>query len=419
MAELLECRWGKLRLFAARINTQSGRTQVVHNPASGDVHQVQDRGLVERRVRCHLQFDDFPGQPSPAAAALALESAKNTGETAVFQHPLLGRFVASIGEFNAEIDEYSVISAEAEFIQEAPADGVQQAATTASAATGEASVSAAADALDTQLANIGQLKMSAAGAAAVTAKIPAGSGVLARLSAIRGSINMTVASAKAFAVSISTQVASAANGLSADAAAIIGAPTETQFAAFGASSALNALLLSPAGENFDLTAALPAPSGFGARVADPAATLGMVASSDAQQGLFSATTLDARVSAARWRQDGVTARDIVNDASRISTNIAVLIEAGGLETDLALWPAFRAAIMLGGAVRTAAGDATADTPAVFLMRVTDRTALLPLAARLYGGAEAADRAKQIRSLNSIPTPGWLDPGDYVMPVKAA
>lgn len=418
MAELLECRWGKLRLFAARINTQGGRTQVVHNPASGDVHQVQDRGLVERRVRCHLQFDDFPGQPSPAAAALALESAKNTGETAVFQHPLLGRFVASIGEFNAEIDEFSVISAEAEFIQEAPADGVQQ-STTVAAATGEASVSAAADALDTQLANIGQLKMSAAGAAAVTAKIPAGSGVLARLSSIRGSINMTVASAKAFAVSISTQVSSAANGLSADAAAIIGAPTETQFAAFGASAALNALLLSPAGENFDLTAALPAPSGFGARVADPAATLGMVASSDAQQGLFSATTLDARVSSARWRQDGVTARDIVNDASRISTNIAVLIESGGLETDLALWPAFRAAIMLGGAVRTAAGDATADTPAVFLMRVTDRTALLPLAARIYGGAEAADRAIQIRSLNSIPTPGWLDPGDYVMPVKAA
>lgn len=417
-AALLECRWGKLRLFASRVNTQGGRTLIVHSPASGDVHPTQDRGLVARRVRCHLQFDDFPGQPSALESARALNAAKDSGESALFQHPIEGRFMASVGEFNSEIDEHSVITAEAEFVQQSADAAVTAIGPGTSPSVGEVAVNAAAEAMDTQLANLGQLKMSAAGAAAVTAKLPGTSGVLTRLSQVRGSITMTVASSKAFAININGQVASAANGLAADAAAIVGAPTETQFSAFAASSALNSLLLTPAGEQFDLTTVLPAPSGFGAKTADPANVLGMQASADAQQGMFAATTLDARVSVARWKQDGVTARDVIIDASRISSNIALMIEVGGFETDLGLWSAFRAAIMLGGAVRNAAAAATSDAPAIFLMRVRARTALLPLVAQLYGGAEAFERERQVLSLNNIPTPGWLDPGDYAMPVKS-
>jgi len=418
-SELLECRWGKLRLFARHINTDGGRTQVVHNQSSGDVHPVQDRGLREVRVRCQLQFDDFPGQPSPRDAALALKAAKNSGQKAVFQHPIEGRFLASIGEFHSEIDEHSIITAEAEFIQEAPDEPILPTGAGTGQTPGESAVSAAATAMDTQLANLGLLKMSSSAAGAMLAKIPGGSGPLDQLNAVRGTINVTVAQAAAFAQGIAEQTATTANAISSEASAVVGAPTATEFSAFAASSALNSLLLAPAGENFDLTTVVQPPSGLGARAADPSTTLAIEATKEAQQGLFSATTMDARVSVARWTRTEVTTREILIDAARISNNIATMIEVVGLQDALELYPAFRAAIMLGESVRQAASAAMADTPKVFLMRVRERCALLPLAARLYGGAQAVDRVRQILSLNDIATPGWLNPGDYVMPAKAA
>lgn len=412
-SELSECRWGKLRLFASRINTDGSRTLVVHNRSAGDRHTVQNRGLRERRVRCQLQFDDFPGQPAPVDAALALKAASVSGEAQIFQHPLEGRFLASIGEFHSEIDERSVITAECEFVQEDDEVTVVPTGAGTGAAAGLVSVGAAAEALDTQLANLGQLAMSAAVAAALSAKIPNGAGPLERLQTLRGKINLSVAQAKAFAVGIADQTADTANSLASDASNIIGAPIETQFAAFKASSALDSLLLAPAGESFDLTTVAPAPSGFG-RKQDPSTTLALASTKEANQGLFSATTLDARVSVAKWSQVDVSTHDVLIDAARISSNLALLLEA--LQTDLSLWPAFRAALMLGNAVRLAAQAATSETPAVFTMRIRDRCSLLKLAARLYGGAQAADRVRQIQSLNAIPTPGWLEPGDYTMPV---
>lgn len=414
---LSECRWGKLRLFASRINTDGTRTLVVHNRSAGDQHTVQDRGLRERRVRCQLQFDDFPGQPSPRDAALALKAASKSGQAAIFQHPLEGRFLASIGDFHSEIDENSVISAECEFVQEGDDLAIIPTGAGSGVGAGASSVNAAAETLDTQLANVGLLKMSSSTAASLAGKIPGGAGPVDRLNAVRGKIDMSVATAKAFAVGLANQVAAVANSLSSEAAAIIGAPTETQFAAFKASSALDSLLLSPAGESFDLTTVIPAPSGFGK--ADPSTTLAIASTGEAQQGLFSATTIDARVSVAKWSQADVSTRDVMIDAARISANISIIIELAGLQSDLSLWPAFRAAIMLGDAVRSAAMSATSDTPSVFTMRVRDREALLPLAARLYGGAQAFDRVRQILSLNDISTPGWLEPGDYLMPTPRA
>lgn len=415
-SELLECRWGKLRLFASRINTDGTRTLVVHNRSAGDKHTVQNRGLAERRVRCQLQFDSFPGQPAPVDAALALERAKNSGEAQIFQHPLLGRFLASIGDFRSEIDESSVISAECEFVQESDDEAITPTGSGTGSAAGPVSVNAAAEALDTQLANLGQLAMSAPVAAALAAKIPGGSGPLERLQTIRGKINLSVAQAKAFAVGIANQVAATANSLSSDASAIVGAPIETQFAVFKATSALDSLLLAPAGESLDLTTSIPPPSGFG-RNQDPSSTLAIAATKEAQQGLFSSVTLDARVSVARWSQVDVTTHDVLIDAARISANLSILIDL--LRDDLSLWPAFRATIMLGDSVRAAALAATSETPTVFTMRVRDRTALLPLAARLYGGASAIDRVRQIQSLNAIATPGWLEPGDYTMPTPGS
>ena len=133
--------------------------------------------------------------------------------------------------------------------------------------------------------------------------------------------------------------------------------------------------------------------------------------------MFAMTTIDARVAVAVWSDGDISTRQILIDAARISNNIAVMIEVGGFESDLALWPAFRSVIMLGESIRAAAIAATSETPAVFVMRIIQPTALLPLAARIYGGASAAERARQITELNDISTPGWIPPGDYLMPIR--
>src|SRR5262249_27239864 len=149
------------------------------------------------------------------------------------------------------------------FVQEDEDQAIAPTGSGSSGAAGMGSVSAAAEALDTQLANLGQLAMSAPLAAGIAGKIPGGAGPPAQLENIRGKINLSVAQAKAFAVGIANQTADAANSLSSDASAIVGAPIETQFAAFKASSALDSLLLAPAGESFDLTTVAQTPSGFG------------------------------------------------------------------------------------------------------------------------------------------------------------
>jgi cell division septum initiation protein DivIVA len=413
VTDLIECRWGKIRMFVGEVHTDSGRTQVVHELSSGDEHPVQDRGLRIRRTRVKIQFDDFPGQLSPVDAALALERAKNTGQTAIFQHPLLGRYLASIGEYNSTIDESSVVSAEAEFIQEAPDIAVTPTGAASSGTSGEASVTAAASTLDNALAKTGQLKMSAATLTAIASPLAGGPTLLASIANARGTLDLTVATASALATGIASSAQAAADSLSAEASTIIGTPSTVGFAFGGAQASLTALGLSAADAARQLAQRVPSQPG------NASVTLATAASAEASTGNFAATTIDARVSIAAWNNGDVPTRQIMIDAARISNNIAVMIDVGGLELDLALWPAFKAAIMLGDAVRDAAIAATSDTPAVFTMRVVERTALLPLAARIYGGAQAQDRAAQIATLNDIPTPAWLPPGDYLLPVRPA
>ncbi len=157
---LLSASWGRIRLFCEEMTTDGSRTQVVHRLSSGSLHPTQDRGRRERRVRCKLQFDHFPGSPPPIEAAAIMEAAVASGASAMFQHPTLGRYLASVGEFTWTIDSSSVISADAEFIQEDADQAVTPTGAGSSAVAGEISVAAAATALDAELANVGALKMS-------------------------------------------------------------------------------------------------------------------------------------------------------------------------------------------------------------------------------------------------------------------
>jgi hypothetical protein len=407
VSDLLECRWGEIRLFAAQVHTDGGRTQVVHELSSGDSHPVQDRGLRVRRVRCRVQFDEFPGAPSPRDAALALEAAKNSGRTAIFQHPLYGRFLASVGEFNTTIDEHSVVSTECEFVQEEPDIAVTPTGAASSGTSGESSVAAAAQALDAELAAAGQLKMSGATLTALASRLPFGAKLLATIGNVRGTIDLGVNGAAGLATGIISSVKAAADSLSSQASSILSVPSIVDLSLRDAAQSVSALA--------DFASPFADPS----KPSDPTVALASAASEEAAAGQFAATTIDARVAIASWNTGDVPTRQIMIDAARISNNIAVMIEVGGFEDDLALHSAFRAAIMLGAAVRDAAIAATSETPAVFVMKVLQPTALLPLAARIYGGAEAPDRARQIMALNDISTPGWLPPGKYLLPVRPA
>lgn len=410
-SELLECSWGRIRLFASQIHTEGGRTQVVHELSSGDDHPVQDRGLRVRRVRCKVMFDDFPNSPPAIEAARALETAKNSGQAALFQHPLLGRYLASIGDFNSEIDENSVISAECEFVQESTDIAITPTGSGSSATSGESSVAAAATALDDSLAKVGQLRMSGAAASVLLARVPGG----VSLAQVRGTVDLTVAKSAAFVDGLLNSVKANADSLATEIAGISAVPIVTGFALAGALASLRPIAEGTTAATSELTTQIS--KLFGGSSGDPSNSLASVASSEAAAGMFAATTIDARIAVTNWGEDGVSTRQVMNDAARISNNIAVMIEVGQFEKDLALWPAYRAAIMLGKAVRDASDAATSETPLVFVMRVIDRTALLPLAARVYGGANAAERARQIMSLNDISTPGWLTPGDYLVPVR--
>lgn len=406
-AELMECHWGDIRLFASSVSTDGGRTQVVHERSSGDRHAVQDRGLRVQRVRCHVQFDDFPGSPSPLEAAQALNAAKNSGRTAIFQHPMFGRFLASVGEFNTTTDEHSVTSTECEFIQEEPDIAVTPTGAASSGTSGESSVAAAAQVLNAALAKTGQLKMSGSTLATLAARLPFGSKILAQIGNTRGTIDLGVNGAAGLATGIISSVKAAADSLSSQASSILGVPSIVDLSLRDAAGSIAALA--------DFQSPLPDLT----RTSDPSIALASASSAEASSGQFAATTIDAQVAVSSWNTGDVPTRQIMIDAARISNNLAVMIEVGGFEDDLALWPAFRAAIMLGDAVRNAAIAATSEVPSVFVMKILHRTALLPLAARIYGGADAPDRARQIMGLNDISTPGWLPPGKYLMPVRPA
>lgn len=303
-ATLFETTWGSIRLFCTEIQTDGSRTKVVHDLTSGDVHPVQDRGRRARRVKVKLAFDDFPGFPSPIDAAAALERAVDTGASAMFSHPLLGTFMAGIGEYMQSMDESGIITADAEFIPEDSVPALSPAGAGTAGVAGEQTVSTAADELDA-----------------------------------------------------STKVMT----------------------------------------DEEIRDILEDDSGL--KVSD-----------DAKQTVASWQPIDST---------GVPTRDILNDTARLSNRITSMIELGHFENDIALWPAFRASIMLGDAIRNAATAATSEVSSTFMMRIIETTALLPLAARIYGGAEAQDRARQIASMNDISTPAWLPPGDYIMPARTA
>lgn len=116
-----------------------------------------------------------------------------------------------------------------------------------------------------------------------------------------------------------------------------------------------------------------------------------------------------------WQDaDEVPTRQVINDVAGLSDSLNALIVDEGLEDDIELWPAFKATIELGAAVRAAALAALAETPKLTAILIAEPIALLALCVRLYGGGEAEDRVREILALNDIRTPGWIAAGSLIM-----
>lgn len=117
----------------------------------------------------------------------------------------------------------------------------------------------------------------------------------------------------------------------------------------------------------------------------------------------------------------VPTRDVMNDTAALTGELGDLIEDEGLEDDLELFAAWQAVVMCGSAIRDAALAVTSETASIFVLRVAVSTSLLALVVRIYGGADAENRERQVRALNDLRTPGGMIQAgtDLVMPAVDA
>lgn len=162
--------FGGIRLWCSRVSTTNGRKLVVHDPARGDEHPLQDRGLETRVTSCTLLFDEMDGETtSPRERFDRFAALVEEGEPQVFTHPLRGSYLARVGRFDHEVDEASNISAEVEFFPEDSIPAVTVASAGTSAIAGEDAVAAAADNADAELEAVG-MTSSAPGAARLAAE---------------------------------------------------------------------------------------------------------------------------------------------------------------------------------------------------------------------------------------------------------
>lgn len=151
-SDFYEASFGGIRLWCASIETDNSRSLVVHKPTRGSVHAVQDRGLGHLPTNCELLFDDMRGVTMNAKTRFdAFRALVEDGEPHVFSHPLLGSYLARVGQFRHRITE-QVISASVEFVPDELPKAVTPANAGASAQVGEGAVNAAADAADEALA---------------------------------------------------------------------------------------------------------------------------------------------------------------------------------------------------------------------------------------------------------------------------
>lgn len=386
---LYACTWGDVVLFVSRLEWDPGNTIVKHDPASGPFHPTQMRGPRIRTATAEIIFDDIPEAGMSGVDAYRRFAATST-ERRLFTHPVDGAFYCQIDGLKVTQDS-DCITATVEFVPDEVPVVVTPTGAGSSPVSGAESVSQAADRVTTELVAVG-------------AGIPD-----------------SKASKMDFTKPISRNIA-LAYGVKIDASFDFSAS-----AGVSADVALSASASASASADASVTASARASAFAFANVyasayAEAKAKALAQASGTASASAFAfayasaAVMADARATTDAWAQaEDLSSRQVQIDVARISDSIVSMIEVGQLESDIALFPAYRAVIMLGEALRLSAISATSETPRVFVVKIKAPVSLLAICAKIYGGADAQDRARQVAALNDIKTVGWLDAGSYLMP----
>lgn len=155
MANLVETKFGGLRLFVTRIATARPRTQVRHGLSDGDDHVVQDRGRGLFVARCSVIFAHMRDDELEPLERLQRLLALVDDKPRLFSHPLEGDFLARVGPFEYTFEATGTYSAEIEFVAVSEMQQVTPAGAGGIPASGEGAVAAAAESLGAELAGLG------------------------------------------------------------------------------------------------------------------------------------------------------------------------------------------------------------------------------------------------------------------------
>lgn len=100
MAEnLLQAAFGTVRLYAVDVDTDIGRSLIIHTPAQGDEYTVVDHGARLERTRLEVVFCHVPGEKDDHRKRYEqFKALRDEGKPQIFVHPIHGSYRAKIGE---------------------------------------------------------------------------------------------------------------------------------------------------------------------------------------------------------------------------------------------------------------------------------------------------------------------------------
>ncbi len=248
-ANWFTARFGSERLYVVDFDTAIGRTKVVHSPARGDDHVIQDRGKVLGRIRFEVAFFQVDGEDPHLERYRRFLKLLDDDEPRVLVHPLHPSTLATLGDCQlsggAATDEVRV-SAEFLPVGDITIDALLDGDGGIVPAAGEEAVTAAAAEAETALADAGLASSTPSAATAAATSWAEAEEVDSR------SVYLELAS-------VTSQIDSDIStlGLEGDLAF-----WETYAAMIGLRSALRGAALasaSPTPRTFDLTVAVPTP----------------------------------------------------------------------------------------------------------------------------------------------------------------
>lgn len=108
--------------------------------------------------------------------------------------------------------------------------------------------------------------------------------------------------------------------------------------------------------------------------------------------------------------DDVSPRDVLVQVATLSDRLWDEVDDLQVAAYVETWPAMKAYVMLGEAVRAGGDRALGDQGAFMSLRVDQTTSLRRLVTELYGADEADDRYTEAMELNDLRTPGAIESG---------